>query len=105
MRKAQAQHGADEHATRALLAAEIDTSVLRTENGKRVLDEDDIPALLALTEIAILMERRWIKRIAAGDMPSTAREAHYRDHGHPLAHGCCNPGKIKVRFPEGEAVA
>lgn len=105
MRKAQAQHGANEHARRALMAAEIEGSVLRTNTGKRVLDEDDIPALLALTEIAILMERKWIKRISFGDFPSTAKASHYEATGHALAEGCCARPETEKSFGGGKAVA
>jgi hypothetical protein len=31
----------------------------RDENGQRVWDADDIPALLALAELSTLVERKW----------------------------------------------
>lgn len=80
------------------MASEIEGSVLRTNTGARVLDDVDIPALLALTEIAILMERKWIKRISVGDLPSTAKASHYEAFGHKLEEGCCARPETKKSF-------
>lgn len=69
--------------------ADSGTPVLRTGNGDRVFDETDIPALMALAELAILIERRWVNHVATGELPSSAAESHRRTHGHRLDFGCC----------------
>jgi hypothetical protein len=63
--------------------------VSRDSEGRRIYDEHDIPAILALAELAVMIERKWIRHVGAGSLPTTAVESHLRDHGHRLHFGCC----------------
>jgi len=65
--------------------------VLRLDSGERVLDECDVPALLALVELSVLIERKWVEHAAAGELPSTAVTRHREETGHRLSFGCCRP--------------
>jgi hypothetical protein len=82
--------------------------VLRLPDGSRVFDAGDVEALLAFAQIYALIERKWVGRIAAGDLPSTAQTRHVEECGHRLSFGCCNgraPGHNGDSDPRERAVA
>lgn len=62
---------------------------LKLSSGERVYTEDDVPALLALAELAVLIEHSWVKHVRFGSLPSTAQTRHEAEHGHTLRFGCC----------------
>jgi len=69
-------------------------------NGVRVYDACDIPALSAMAHAAVLVERKWITRLAADDLPSTAVSRHVEETGHRLRQGCCAGRRAVTQEPE-----
>jgi len=73
------------------MPADASEPVLRLASGERVFDVDDVPAILALAELAALIDRKWVEHTAAGELPSTAVTRHREETGHRLRFGCCQP--------------
>jgi hypothetical protein len=73
------------------MPADTSEPVLRLASGERVFTEADVPAILALAELAVLIEHSWIQHIGAGRLPSTAATTHELEYGHRLRMGCCLP--------------
>ena len=71
------------------MPADTSEPVLRLASGERVFDVDDVPAILALAELAALIDRKWVEHTAAGELPSTAVTRHRDETGHRLSYGCC----------------
>ena len=87
------------------MPADTSEPVLRLASGERVFTEADVPAILALAELAVLIEHAWIQHVSAGQLPSTAATAHEREHGHRLRMGCCLPTAARAAhdlYPEAE---
>jgi hypothetical protein len=85
---------ADEAVSTRQLRAQPDsgTPVLRTGDGRRVLDDVDIAALIALGDIEELLRAAHQQRLMSDNYGYHGAVAdHYMTHGHRLAFGCCLP--------------
>jgi hypothetical protein len=72
--------------------ADQSTPVLRTGDGDRVYDAGDIVALVALGEIAGILDFARQQRLQHETYGYVSAAAHHLlNHGHRLAFGCCSP--------------